>query len=351
MDLQQLVLQIKGWGRDVGFQQVGISGTALTEAETHLNEWTARGLHGELDYMVRHGSKRTRPAELLAGTVRIISARMDYLPAVAAPAHAVLANGEQAYIARYALGRDYHKLLRQRLQQLADRISSAGTPHGYRVFVDSAPVLEKPIAAAAGLGWQGKHTNLINLQAGSWFLLGEIYTDLPLPLDQPVTNHCGTCHACLDVCPTQAIIAPYVLDARRCISYFTIESRAPIPVEFRKLMGNRIFGCDDCQLVCPWNRYAHPTNEPDFAPRHGLDAPQLADLFAWSEPEWSARTTGSALRRSGYVGWLRNIAVALGNAPSTVEVLSALRNRASHISELLREHVGWALNEHAGRKG
>ena len=351
MDLQRLAVQIKDWGREAGFQQVGISGTVLTEAEGRLEEWTARGLHGNLDYMTRHGSKRTQPAALLPGTARIISARMDYLPVAAAPANAVLANGELAYIARYALGRDYHKLLRQRLQRLAARISSAGALHGYRGFVDSAPVLEKPIAAAAGLGWQGKHTNLINLQAGSWFLLGEIYTDLPLPLDQPVTNHCGTCQACLDVCPTQAIIAPYVLDARRCISYFTIESRGPIPVEFRKPMGNRIFGCDDCQLVCPWNRYARPTDEPDFAPRHGLDAPRLASLFAWSETEWSARTAGSALRRAGYPGWLRNVAVALGNARSTAEVLGALRNRASHISDLVREHVAWALAEHAGRQG
>ncbi len=351
MDLQQLAVQIRGWGRAAGFQQIGISGTTLTEAEGRFEEWTARGLHGELDYMTRHGRKRTRPADLLPGTVRIISARMDCLPVAAAPASTVLADGEQAYIARYALGRDYHKLLRPRLQRLADRISLAGAAHGYRVFVDSAPVLEKPIAAAAGLGWQGKHTNLINLKAGSWFLLGEIYTDLPLPLDQPVANHCGSCNACLDVCPTQAIIAPYVLDARRCISYFTIEAQGPIPVEFRKPMGNRIFGCDDCQLVCPWNRYARATAEPDFAPRHGLDAARLTDLFAWSELEWSERTTGSALRRPGYLGWLRNIAVALGNAPSTVEVLDALQARASHISELVREHVAWAIEQHGRRPG
>jgi epoxyqueuosine reductase len=215
--------------------------------------------------------------------------------------------------------------------------------------VDSAPVLEKPLAAAAGLGWQGKHTNLINRQAGSWFLLGEIYTDLPLPLDEPVSDHCGSCHACLDVCPTGAIIAPYLLDARRCISYFTIEAKGPIPVEFRSSMGNRIFGCDDCQLVCPWNRYARPTSEPDFAPRHGLDAPQLADLFGWTEEEWSERTAGSALRRPGYLGWLRNIAIALGNAPTTARVMAALEARASHPSELVREHVAWALAQHALR--
>ncbi len=350
VDLQQLAAQIKVWGRELGFQQIGIAGSTLTSAEVRLDEWLARGFHGDLDYMTRHGRKRTRPADLLPGTSRIISARMDYLPAGAAQAAAVLADGERAYIARYALGRDYHKLLRQRLQRLADRITDAGTAHGYRVFVDSAPVLEKPIAAAAGLGWQGKHTNLINRQAGSWFLLGEIYTDLPLPVDEPVADHCGSCRACLDVCPTEAIIAPYVLDARRCISYFTIESRGPIPVEFRAAMGNRIFGCDDCQIVCPWNKYARATAEPDFAPRHGLDAPQLTDLFAWSEQEWSERTLGSALRRPGYLGWLRNVAVALGNAPSSPTVLAGLRGRASHLSDLVREHVAWALERHQSRR-
>jgi len=350
MDLEQLAAQIRGWGSELGFQQIGIAGIGLAGAERHLDEWVARGLHGELAYMTRHGRKRTRPADLLPGTVRIISARMDYLPAGAAPAHEVLADGARAYIARYALGRDYHKLLRQRLQKLADRITGAGAAHGYRVFVDSAPVLEKPIAAAAGLGWQGKHTNLINRQAGSWFLLGEIYTDLPLPMDQPVADHCGSCRACLDVCPTRAIIAPYVLDARRCISYFTIEAHGPIPAEFRRSMGNRIFGCDDCQLVCPWNRYARLADAADFAPRHGLDAPQLTALFAWSEQEWSERTLGSALRRPGYLGWLRNVAVALGNAPSSTPVLEALLARASHISELVREHVAWALGQHDGRQ-
>lgn len=350
MDLRQLAGQIRGWGAELGFQQVGVAGIALDDAEGRLDAWVARGLHGELTYMTRHGRKRTRPDDLLPGTVRVISARMDYLPATAAPAGAILADGSSAYIARYALGRDYHKLLRQRLKRLAERIRAAGAPHGYRVFVDSAPVLEKPIAAAAGLGWQGKHTNLINRQAGSWFLLGEIYTDLPLPVDAPVTDHCGSCRACLDVCPTQAIIAPYLLDARRCISYLTIEARGPIPVEFRQSMGNRIFGCDDCQLVCPWNRYARPTAEPDFAPRHGLDAAQLTALFGWSEQEWAERTAGSALRRPGYLGWLRNIAVALGNAPSSDRVGKALAARAGHPSELVREHVAWALGQHARRQ-
>jgi len=350
MDLRRLVVQIRNWGAELGFQQIGVSGVGLDDAEARLDDWIARGLHGELAYMTRHGRKRTRPDDLVPGTARVISARMDYLPAAAAPADAILQDGGRGYIARYALGRDYHKLLRQRLKQLAERIGEAGAPHGYRVFVDSAPVLEKPLAAAAGLGWQGKHTNLINRQAGSWFLLGEIYTDLPLPLDAPVTNHCGSCQACLDVCPTRAIIAPYVLDARRCISYFTIETRGPIPVEFRKSMGNRIFGCDDCQLVCPWNRYARPTAEPDFAPRHGLDAARLTDLFRWTEAEWSERTAGSALRRAGYPGWLRNIAVALGNAPTSVAVIEALGARAGHPSELVQEHVTWALEQHDPRR-
>jgi epoxyqueuosine reductase len=350
MDLQQLAAQIRSWGAELGFQQIGVAGTALDGAEARLDEWTSRGLHGELSYMTRHGRKRSRPGDLLPGTIRVISARMDYLPAAAAPAGTVLEDGERAYIARYALGRDYHKLLRQRLKRLAERIRAAGAPHGYRVFVDSAPVLEKPLAAAAGLGWQGKHTNLINRRAGSWFLLGEIYTDLPLPPDEPVSDHCGSCHACLDVCPTGAIIAPYLLDARRCISYFTIEAEGPIPVEYRRPMGNRIFGCDDCQLVCPWNRYARPTSEPDFAPRHGLDAPQLADLFGWSEEQWAERTSGSALRRPGYLGWLRNIAVALGNAPSSAPVMAALGSRSGHPSALVREHVAWALEQHASRR-
>lgn len=346
MEYQRLAARIRTWGGELGFQQIGIAGTVLTGAELRLDEWVSRGFHGELGYMLRHGRKRSRPADLVPGTLRVISARMDYLPAGATPAAAVLADGHQAFIARYALGRDYHKLLRRRLQQLADRINAAGAQHGYRVFVDSAPVLEKPLAAAAGLGWQGKHTNLINRRAGSWFLLGEIYTDLPLPVDEPVTDHCGSCRACLDVCPTQALVAPYVLDARRCISYFTIEAKGPIPPEFRAPMGNRIFGCDDCQLVCPWNRYARTTDEPAFASRHGLDAPQLTALFAWTEQEWSERTAGSALRRPGYLGWLRNIAVALGNAPSSQAVRDALKNHASHSSDLVREHVAWALDRH-----
>ena len=350
-DASDLATRIKAWGRELGFQQIGITGTDLSTAEVRLDDWLAAGLHGELAYMSRHGHRRTRPADLVPGTLRVISARMDYLQPAAAPALKVLADGSLGYVARYALGRDYHKTLRRRLQKLAVRIAAAGTPHGYRVFVDSGPVMEKPLAEAAGLGWIGKHTNLINRAAGSWFLLGEIYTDLPLPEDIAATDHCGSCRACMDICPTGAIIAPYVLDARRCISYFTIESPGPIPLEFRRAMGNRIFGCDDCQLVCPWNKFARPGPEPDFAPRHGLDAERLTTLFAWTEAEWSARTAGSALRRPGYLGWLRNIAVALGNAPSSTATLTALRSRLSHPSELVREHVSWALSEQIVRAG
>ena len=265
--------------------------------------------------MEQHGTRRTRPAELVPGTLRVISVRMDYLPGSAAPADAVLHNPELGMISRYALGRDYHKVVRTRLQKLADQISARVGPFGYRAFTDSAPVLEKALAEKAGLGWIGKHTNLITRNAGSWFFLGELYTDLPLPVDAPASNHCGTCQACIDICPTQAIVAPYQLDARRCISYLTIELRGSIPVELRPLIGNRIYGCDDCQMVCPWNKFAQPTQEPDFAPRHGLDAPKLVELFAWSEEEFLKKTEGSAIRRIGYECWLRNIAVALGNAP------------------------------------
>lgn len=297
--------------------------------------------------MARHGSKRSRPEELQPGTLRIISARMDYLPPSGADAESVLADASLGYISRYALGRDYHKVLRSRLQKLAQRIDEAAGPFNYRAFADSAPVLEKALAQKAGLGWIGKHTNLINQHAGSWFFLGELYTDLPLPVDDALTqNHCGTCRACLDVCPTQAIIGPYQLDARRCISYLTIELRGPIPVEFRPLIGNRIYGCDDCQLCCPWNRFARPAGESDFSPRAGLDAPQLVELFAWSEEEFLRRTEGSAIRRIGYECWLRNIAVALGNAPSAPSIIAALQARADHASGMVREHVRWALAQH-----
>jgi epoxyqueuosine reductase len=346
-DSPELARCIKSWGLALGFQQIGITHIDLSTAEARLATWLDAGLHGELGYMAKHGSKRSRPAELWPGTHRVISARMDYLSADIATASRSLADPERGYIARYALGRDYHKTLRQRLQKLAHRISAEVQAHSYRVFTDSAPVMEKPLAEAAGLGWIGKHTNLINRHAGSCFLLGEIYTDLPLATDTPASNHCGSCQACLEICPTQAIIAPYRLDARRCISYFTIETRGPIPTEFRAAMGNRIFGCDDCQLVCPWNKFAQPGTEPDFAVRHGLDSAGLVELFSWSEAEWNSRTEGSALRRAGYAGWLRNIAVALGNAPTSARLLAALEARRDHPLELVREHVAWALAQHA----
>jgi epoxyqueuosine reductase len=346
LDWARLALDIKSWGRELGFQQVGISDIELGEAETRLRDWLAAGRHGSMTYMERHGTKRSRPQQLIPGTVRIISARMDYLPPQCAPAEDVLQQSAHAYVSRYALGRDYHKVLRQRLQRLAERIHDVTGDFGHRVFVDSAPVLEKAVAEKAGLGWIGKHTNLLHREAGSWFFLGELYTDLPLPVDTPVTNHCGACRACIDVCPTQAIVAPYQLDARRCISYLTIELRGSIPVEFRSLIGNRIYGCDDCQLVCPWNRFAHMSGEADFLPRHRLDAPLLTEIFAWNEDEFLQRTAGSAIRRIGYECWLRNIAVALGNAPSDTTVIDALNARRDHTSALVREHVAWALDQH-----
>ena len=344
--LQRLADEIKTLGATLGFQKVGIAALDLDQDEARLDRWLELGRHGSMEYMARHGTARSRPAELVPGTLRAISARMDYWPAAAAPAEQVLADGTRAYVARYALGRDYHKVLRARLRRLAAAIAERVGPFGHRVFVDSGPVLERALARNAGLGWIGKHTNLIDRHDGSWFFLGEVYTDLPLPADAPVSAHCGSCTACLDVCPTRAIVAPYELDARRCISYLTIENRGPIPEPLRAAVGNRIFGCDDCQLVCPWNKYARPSAERDFTPRHGLDTSALTDLFAWTEEEWSARTEGSALRRAGYVGWLRNIAVALGNAPTSAAVVAALRARANDASELVREHVHWALARH-----
>jgi len=342
-----LVEEIRAWGRELGFQQVGIAGIDLSAAEVRLEQWLDAGRHGTMGYMARHGRKRSRPAELEPGTVSVISARMDYLTPGDDPGR-VLADGRLGYVARYALGRDYHKLMRKRLQRLAERIAAVVGPFGHRVFVDSAPVLEKPLAAQAGLGWVGKHTNLLSREAGSWFFLGEIYTDLPLPPDTPATGHCGRCTACIDICPTRAITAPYELDARRCISYLTIEHDGPIPEPLRPLLGNRIYGCDDCQLVCPWNRFARPTAEADFAPRHGLDEPALAELFAWDEAQFLSRTEGSAIRRLGHRRWLRNLAVALGNAPTTPEVVAALRRRAGEADEMVREHIAWALTRHGG---
>jgi epoxyqueuosine reductase len=345
-DLVALAQSIRDWGRELGFQQVGIAGIELGEHEAYLERWLAAGHHGEMDYMAAHGHKRSRPAELVPGTLRVISLRMDYLPGDTRMTE-VLASPDKAYVSRYALGRDYHKLIRKRLQQLADRIQQAIGPFGHRAFVDSAPVLEKALAQQAGLGWIGKNTLLLNKKAGSWFFLGELYVDLPLPVDAPhVTEHCGRCQACLDICPTAAFVGPQQLDARRCISYLTIELKGPIPVELRPLIGNRVFGCDDCQLVCPWNRFARPTAQGDFQPRHNLDNSELAALFRWSEEEFLARTEGSPLRRAGYQRWLRNLAVGLGNAPSSIAVIEALRLRRDDPSELVREHVEWALARH-----
>jgi len=340
--LAALAVRMKSWGRDLGFQAVGVADTDLSTAEPRFLAWLASGFAGELDYMRKHGAKRTRPASLVPGTVRVISARMDYRPG-AADSERVLADGDKAFIARYALGRDYHKVLRSRLQRLADRIAEETGVFGYRVFTDSAPVMEVELARKAGLGWRGKHTLLIAREAGSFFFLGDIYTDLPLPVDAPVDEHCGSCRKCLDVCPTRAIVAPYELDARRCISYLTIELKGSIPVELRPLIGNRVYGCDDCQLVCPWNRYAQLSPEPDFRVRNGLDAAELIELFAWTEEEFRRRMAGSAILRIGYERWLRNLAVGLGNAPNSAGAVAALRARAGHPSALVREHVAWAL--------
>jgi epoxyqueuosine reductase len=349
IDFEQLARQIKHWGAELGFQRVAITDTELDQHETHLLNWLARGRHGTMDYMARHGTRRSRPAELVPGTMRIVSVRLNYWPPGGAGAEQVLDAPELAYVSRYALGRDYHGLMRKRLQRLADRIEAVTGPFGYRAFTDSAPVLEKAIAAKAGLGWIGKHTNLLSRDAGSWFFLGELYTNLPLPVDAETTPHCGSCKACIDVCPTGAIVAPYQLDARRCISYLTIELRGSIPEHLRAPIGNRIYGCDDCQLACPWNKFVRTSELADFAVRHGLDAPRLVDLFAWSESDFLRRTEGSAIRRIGYECWLRNIAVALGNAPTTPAVITALRSRANDTSELVREHVRWALERHQTR--
>jgi epoxyqueuosine reductase len=348
--LRDLAQALKTKARDLGFQQLGICDTDLDRDRAYLDRWLSLSRHGGMAYMARHGTRRTTPAELVPGTVRVVTARMDYLPEPGAAIERVLNQPARAYIARYALGRDYHKLLRHRLKRLAEWLRSCVGDTQYRVFVDSAPVMERALARKAGLGWVGKHTNLLDRSAGSWFLLGEIYTDLPLPCDAPVTEHCGSCRACIDVCPTQAIVAPYELDARRCISYLTIEHRGSIPAELRRPIGNRIFGCDDCQLVCPWNRYAKLTAEDDFKPRHGLDDARLVELFAWSESEWSQKTAGSALRRPGYEGWRRNIAVALGNAPGSPEVMAALETAGDDPSALVREHVAWAKREQAERE-
>ena len=342
-EMNELAKHIRSWSHELGFQQTGFSDTDLSAHENYLNDWLSKSFHGEMDYMQRHGTRRSRPQELHPGTIRVISVRMDYLPESACDIEALLEDPSKGVVSRYALGRDYHKLMRKRLQKLAERIQEHTGQFGYRVFVDSAPVLEKALAEKAGLGWIGKHSNLINKQAGSWFFLGEIYTDLPLPTDTPAAEHCGECTKCIDICPTQAIVAPFSVDARRCISYLTIELRGSIPEEFRPLMGNRIYGCDDCQLVCPWNRFARPTKEKDFAPRHGLDTPDLIELFQWTEEQFLKCTEGSPIRRIGHECWLRNIAVALGNAPASQSVINALKAHAQHESGMVREHVEWAL--------
>jgi epoxyqueuosine reductase len=345
---------IKRWGIELGFADVGIADTDLSTAEPRLQAWLAQGFHGEMDYMERHGLKRARPAELVPGTLRVLSARMDYRPADPAwrdEAWATLSDPEHAYVSRYALGRDYHKVLRARLQQLADRIQAAVGGFGYRVFTDSAPVMEVELARKSGIGWRGKHTLLLSREGGSMFFLGELFTDLPLPADAPVQEHCGSCNACIEACPTGAIVAPYQVDARRCISYLTIELRGAIPLEFRAALGNRIYGCDDCQLVCPWNKYAQAAAHPDFASRRGLEAAGLVELFAWSEADFLSRFEGSAIRRIGYECWLRNIAVALGNAPASPAVLAALAARRDDPSALVREHVAWALTQHGAVDG
>jgi epoxyqueuosine reductase len=345
-DSAALLADLRRWSEELGFAKLGVANIDLARDEAHFLDWLRAGFNGEMTYMSRHGVKRSRPAELLPGTVSCVSVRMDYWPKDAVPAEATLAEPNVAYVSRYALGRDYHKLMRARLQKLCDRIERAIGPFGYRVFTDSAPVLEKALARNAGLGWIGKHTNLIDRDAGSYFFLGEIYLDFDLPRDQPSTAHCGTCSACMPACPTGAIVGPYRLDARRCISYLTIELAGSIPLEFRRAIGNRIYGCDDCQLVCPWNKFARPTGENDFAVRHGLDHRQLVDLFLWSEAQFLQHTQGSAIRRIGYERWLRNIAVALGNAPASPALLEALESRSGHPSPVVREHVRWAMEQH-----
>ncbi|MFO7530790.1 MAG: tRNA epoxyqueuosine(34) reductase QueG [Marinobacter sp.] len=338
--------KIRQWAQQLGFADAGITLPDTGPHADRLNAWLAEDYQGEMEYMGHHGDKRYTPTSLVPGTARIISVRMDYLPAPDNPKQA-LTDRETAYVTRYALGRDYHKLMRKRLATLAKWIDEAVSGFEYRAFVDSAPVLERALAQRAGLGWIGKNNMLIHPKAGSFFFLGEIFTSAPIPVDPPFeTEHCGSCSACLEVCPTDAFVGPHLLDARRCISYLTIELKSSIPEELRPKMGNRVFGCDDCQLVCPWNKFSKPTAEQDFQPRHGLDNSSLAELFLWTEEQFLKRTEGSAIRRTGYEGWLRNLAVGLGNAPTTIPVVEALKQRADHRSEMVREHVHWALRQH-----
>lgn len=351
IDLIQLAGAIKVWGKDLGFQHIGIADASadMAQAESGLAAWLDKGYQGEMDYMAKHGTRRTRPAELLPGTLRVISVRMNYTPPRARDGWEVLGDGEKAFISRYALGRDYHKVLRSRLQKLAEKIMEKAGHFNYRAFTDSAPVMEVEWAQKSGLGWRGKHTLLLSRDAGSMFFLGELYTDLPLPVDGAVDNYCGSCTRCMDICPTGAILAPYRLDARRCISYLTIEHKGSIPETLRPLIGNRVYGCDDCQLICPWNKYAAMTLEEDFSVRNGLDDASLIDLFGWTQEEFEARLAGSPVRRIGYEQWLRNLAVGLGNAPFSTAVVDVLQGHSDHPSALVREHVQWALKEQAKR--
>ncbi len=357
IDFAQLGADIKIWGRALGFQEIGFTDSELTREEIYLQQWLDSGYHGDMDYMARHGTARSRPWELVPGTVRVISARLNYKPPVARDSWETMEDPDAAFISRYALGRDYHKVLRSKLQALTTKIAAQIGTFKHRVFTDSAPVMEVALARNAGLGWRGKHTLLLTRDAGSWFFLGEIYTDLPLPIDGATTEHCGTCTKCIDICPTRAIIAPYKLDARRCISYLTIEHKGAIPLELRALMGNRIYGCDDCQLICPWNKFASATVESDFAVRNGLDDVTLVELFRWSEEEFNQRLEGSPIRRIGFERWLRNIAVALGNAlanahtkESRTPIVAALEGRKDHPSALIREHAIWALEQHVANR-
>ena len=345
IDIKLIAADIKKWGVELGFQQVSFTDIDLSKYEHHLKDWIDRNYHGAMSYMAENRDKRCHPEQLVPGTIRVVCVRMDYA-LDSEDSLESMQNTGKAYVSRYARGRDYHKLIRKRLQKLARRIQDVVGPFGYRAFVDSAPVLERALAEKSGMGWIGKNTMLINKQAGSWFFLGELFTDLPLPVDEQVSDHCGSCSACLDICPTNAFVKPNLLDATRCISYLTIELRTSIPVEFRKPMGNRIYGCDDCQIVCPWNKFSEPTQEKDFTPRHKLDDTQLVDLFAWSEREFLKRTEGSTIRRIGYDCWLRNIAVALGNAPSSKEIVGALQSRLNNVPDMVNEHIEWALLQH-----
>lgn len=347
IDFVGLAELIRAWARELGFQQLGITDTDVSQSAEKLGIWLDKQYHGQMHYMARHAGLRAHPEQLHPGTLRVISVRLDYLPESHTRIEQRLDDNGIGFVSRYALGRDYHKMMRQRLQKLARRISDNVGEFGYRAFVDSAPVLEKPLAAKAGLGWIGKHTNLINRHAGSWFFLGELFTDLPLPVDRPVGNHCGECMRCIEVCPTQAITQPYVVDARRCISYLTIELRDAIPTDLRKMIGTRIYGCDDCQLYCPWNRFAQISAEQDFKPRHQLDQSTLVELVNWDEQKFLQNTEGSAIRRIGYECWLRNLAVALGNTDSSPVIIDALKALLKVPSDLVREHAYWALEQHA----